>query len=179
MTTHRLFQLPRTSVARKSRLAFVALATLAAAACSDTTAPIHPGEASTAVAPAAKPARTPYISDFQLHSIYIDIAPDGTYDNGYELTVSNPGQKTDGVYFQVDLQQGTNIEDGGGSSLYCSSVAGVLPRGTCRMTWWVSSPTYPFVRGPARLTIRLLQIQNDGPIVTLDSRTVDVEIVHS
>jgi hypothetical protein len=35
------------------------------------------------------------------------------------------------------------------------------------------------VRGPARLTIRLLQNRNDTGVVLLDSLTVDVEIVHS
>lgn len=180
MSAHRLTQSPRTPFTRKSRSASLfALIALAAPACSDTTAPAATDASPSASVAAAKPARAPYISELHLHSIYIDMGPDGTYDNGYDLTIANPGQKTDGVYFQAELQQGQYTQDGGGSALYCAAAAGVLPRGTCTMTWWVSTPVSPFVRGPARLTIRLLQNRNDTGVVLLDSLTVDVEIVHS
>jgi hypothetical protein len=161
---------------------FLAVAMLAAAACSDSTPATAPDAAQTVVGggtSAVKDARTPYISDLQLHFIYLDIAPDGTYDNGFDITFTNPGPKTDGLYLQVDIQQNQYTIDGGGTALSCRAASGVLPHGSCRMTWWISSPPLYFALGPAQVTVRLMQNRNDQGTILLDSRTVDVVIVHS
>jgi hypothetical protein len=66
------------------------------AGCSDNSSPTEP-EAVQAVVTggqaAGKPARLPYISDLQLHSIYLDMGPDGTYDNPWDIVLTNPGSK--------------------------------------------------------------------------------------
>jgi hypothetical protein len=161
---------------------FLVAVALGGAACSDTDSTTAPATAETAIttaAPAAKEPRTPYISGLTLHSIYLDIAPDGTYDNGFDMVFTNPGAKTDGLYFQVDIKQGPYTEDGGGNALYCQAQAGVMGHGTCRMTWWVGHAPLYFALGPATLTVRLMQNRNDQGAILLDSRTVDVIIVHS
>jgi len=167
--------------ARKPRiLSLLALISLAGAGCGDDTATAPEAvQASVTAGTSAKAPRTPYISDLKLHFPVVDMGPDGTYDNGYDIAVMNPGQKTDGVYYQVELQQNQYTSFGGGTAVFCPTLNGVLPHGTCLMTFYITPPASPFVTGPARLTIRLLQNRLDRGVTLLDSRTVDVEIVHS
>jgi len=128
---------------------------------------------------AVKVSRTPFISDLQLHSIYVDMGPDGTYDNGYDVVFTNPGPKTDGLYLQTELQQNQYTVDGGGTIIFCPALDGSLQHGTCRMTFFITPPPVYLALGPARFTLKLVQRRTDNSITVLDSRTVDVVIIHS
>jgi hypothetical protein len=159
----------------------LAIVAIAATGCSDSSATTAP----TAMRPAAHvasaaAAKAPYISDVQLSSIYIDMGPDGTYDNGYTVTLTNPGPRATGLFFDTEVRQNLSTMDAGGSTIFCPAMDGVLTKGTCRMMWWVTPPDpFRFVVGPATLTIRLKQRGSDNSIKLLDSRTVDIYIVHS
>jgi len=176
----------RVSVLRRTRrirsLCLLAVVALLGAGCSDNAPPTAPEAAQAVVGDgpaAAKATRTPYIADLQLHSIYVDIAPDGTYDNGYDVALTNPGPKTNGLYLQSELQQNQYTVDGGGTIIFCPAQDGVLQHGTCTMTSWITPPPRYFALGPARFTLKLVQRGTDNSIKVLDSRTVDVVIVHS
>ncbi len=177
MTTHLLMRPPRIR-----SLCLLTVAALLGAGCSDHASPTAPEAVQAVVAddPAAlKATRTPYIADLQLHYIYVDIGPDGTYDNGYDVTLTNPGPKTSGLYLQSELQQTQYTVDGGGTIIFCPALDGVLQHGTCKMTFGITPPPVWFPLGPARFTLKLVQRGADNSIKVLDSRTVDVVIVHS
>jgi hypothetical protein len=184
VTTHpEPTRLPASTRARTTRsLYLIALLTLAGAACSDNTSPTAPAAvepAPTQAAVAVKAQRTPYISDVQLHSIYIDMGPDGTYDNGADIVLTNPGSKAEGLYLWATVSDNHYTEDGGSIALSCQAPEGTLLRGTCRQMFFVTPPPYWLQLGPARLTIYLMQRGADNSITALDRRTLDVVLVHS
>lgn len=164
-------------------LAFVALA---AAGCSDNMGPTAsdapeaapaPLTGSSAAAPrAAKVARTPYISDLPLQSIYVQ-KNHRDYDNPYDVVLTNPGGKASGLYLQSELRQELGTADGGGTIISCPTPDGSLSRGTPSMRWYITPPGVNLVLGPATLTLKLVQTRADNSLIVLDSRTVDVEIV--
>jgi hypothetical protein len=163
-------------------LSLLALLALAGAACSDDTSPtapqaVEPAATVTAAAP-AKP-RTPYISDVQLHYIYIDMGPDGTYDNRVDIELTNPGPKATGLHLKATVQDNHYTVDGGSLTLVCPTPDGSLPRGTCRLRFFVTPPPHWLELGPAKLTITLMQRGLDNSITALDRRTLDVILVHS
>jgi hypothetical protein len=163
-------------------LCLLAVAALLGAGCGDNASPTAPETVQADVADgpaAAKATRTPFIEDLQLHFIYVDIGPDGTYDNGYDVTLTNPGPKTTGLYLQSELQDNQYTVDGGGTIIFCPALDGVLQHGTCKMTFGINPPPVYFPLGPARFTLKLVQRGADNSIKVLDSRTVDVVIVHS
>jgi hypothetical protein len=164
-------------------LALLALVALTAAGCSDTAAPTAPEAVQPPVRPAvatAKPdARAPYISDLQLHFPYVELGGWSPYDNGYDVVLTNPGPKATGLYLQSELQQKQYTVDAGGTMIFCPALDGVLQHGTCKMTYWINRAPLYFALGPARFTLRLVQRAADNSIKVLDSRTVDVIIVHS
>ena len=168
---------------RIGSICLLAVAALAGAGCSENAPPTAPEAARAVVTPAAaatKPSpRAPYISDLQLHSVYVDMGPDGTYDNGYDVVLTNPGSKTTGLYLQSELQQNQYTVDGGGTIIFCPALDGTLQHGTCRMTFGITPPPVYLSLGPARFTLKLVQRGADNSIQVLDSRTVDVVIVHS
>jgi hypothetical protein len=169
---------------RIGSICLLAVAALAGAGCSENAPPTAPEAARAVVTPAAaatKPSpRAPYISDLQLHSVYVDMGPDGTYDNGYDVVLTNPGSKTTGLYLQSELQQNQHTMDAGGTIIFCPALDGVLQHGTCRMTFGITPPDPRiFVVGPALFTLKLVQRGADNSIKVLDSRSVEVWIVHS
>jgi hypothetical protein len=169
MTTHRSMYL----------LAFVALV---ATGCSDNSSPTGPEAVQSVVTggeAAAKASRAPYISDLQLHSIYVDMGPDGTYDNGYDLVLTNPGPKASGLFWQSEIRQNQYTVDAGGTIIFCPALDGALAHGTCRMQWTITPPPVYLALAPAQFTVRLMQRRPDNSLVMLDSRTFDVVIVHS
>jgi hypothetical protein len=166
-----------------SSVCLLAVVALAGVGCSENAPPTAPEAVravSTPAAAATKPdARTPYMSDLQLHSIYVDIGRyESPYDNLYDVVLANPGPKTTGLYLQSELQQNQHTMDAGGTIIFCPALDGALQHGTCSMTFGITPPPY-FVAGPARFTLRLVQRGADNSIKVLDSRTVDVVIVHS
>jgi hypothetical protein len=167
---------------RKARsLYLLAVLALAGTGCSDNSSPTGPetAQAVPGAQAAAKDTRAPYISDLQLHSIYLDMGPDGTYDNGYDVTLTNPGPKTTGLYLQSEVQQNQYTVDGGGTIIFCPALDGSLLHGTCKMTFGITPPPVYLALGPARFTLRLVQRRADNSLTVLDSKTVDVIIVHS
>ena len=164
-------------------ICLLAIAALTGAGCSENAPPSAPEAARAGVTPAAaatKPVpRAPYISDLQLHYPYVDMGPDGTYDNGYDVVLTNPASKTTGLYLQSELQQNQHTMDAGGTIIYCAAPDGVLQHGTCRMMLGITPPPTYLSLGPARFTLKLVQRGADNTIKVLDSRTVDVVIVHS
>jgi hypothetical protein len=183
VTTHpEPARLPASTRARTAHsLYLIALLALAGGACSDQTSPTAPaaGEPAPTQAAAAARAQRPYISDVHLHSIYIDMGPDGTYDNGVDVVLTNPGPKADGLYLWATVTDNHYTEDGGSIELSCAAPLGTLPRGTCRQIFVVTPPPTWLQLGPARLTIYLMQRAADGTITSLDRRTLDVVLVHS
>jgi len=169
MTTHRSVYL-------------LAVVALAGTGCSDNSSPTGP-EAVQAVVTggeaAAKESRAPYISDLQLHSIYVDMGPDGTYDNAYDLVLTNPGPKASGLFLQSEIRQNQYTVDGGGTTIFCSALDGALAHGTCSMQFTIQPPPVYLALAPAQFTVRLMQRRPDNSLVVLDSRTMDVVIVHS
>jgi hypothetical protein len=170
---------------RISPVCLLTVVALAGAGCSDSAAPTAPEAVRAVVTTAAavtKPdARAPYISDLQLHSIYVDMGvAGGPYDNQYDIVLTNPGPKTTGLYLQSELQQNQYTVDAGGTIIFCPALDGVLQHGTCRMTFGITPPDPLYFQvGPARFTLKLVQRGADNSITVLDSRTVDVVIVHS
>jgi hypothetical protein len=169
MTTHRSMYL-------------LAVVALAGTGCSDNSSPTGP-EAVQAVVTggqaAAKESRAPYISDFQLHSIYVDMGPDGTYDNAYDLVLTNPGPKASGLFLQSEIRQNQYTVDAGGTTIFCAALDGALAHGTCRMQFTIQPPPVYLALAPAQFTLRLMQRRADNSLVVHDSRTIDVVIVHS
>ena len=169
MTTHRSMYL-------------LAVVALAGTGCSDNSSPTEP-EAVQAVVTggqaAGKPARAPYISDLQLHSIYVDMGPDGTYDNAWDIVLTNPGSKASGLFLQSEIRQNQYTVDAGGTVIFCPALDGALAHGTCRMQWTITPPPVYLALAPAQFTVRLMQRRADNSLVVLDSRTMDVVIVHS
>jgi hypothetical protein len=55
-------------------------------------------------------------------------SPDGTYDNGYDVTLTNPGPKTTRLYLQSEVQQNQYTVDGGGTIIFCPALDGSLLR---------------------------------------------------
>jgi hypothetical protein len=164
---------------KTSSLFLLALLTLAGAACSDDTSPTAPEPAEPAppqAAAAVKAPRMPYISDLQLHSIYLDM---GGHGDGYDIVLTNPGPKAEGLYLEAAVTDNHYTADVGSTVIYCPVQDGTLVRGTCRMTAFVPPPPSNLALGPARLTIRLMQRGADGSITALDRRTFDVVLIHS
>lgn len=160
----------------------LAVVALAGAGCNDNSLPAEPEAVQAVVTDgqaAAKESRAPYISYFQLHSIYVDMGPDGTYDNGYDLVVTNPGPKTTGLFLQSEIRQNQYTVDGGGTTIFCSALDGAMAHGTCNMLLTIQPPPIYLALAPAKFTLRLMQRRPDNSLVVLDSRTVDVVIVHS
>jgi len=177
-------RLPASTRARKTRPCFLlTLLALAGAACSDGRTPTAPEAVEPAPAQAATPLKTPrmpYISNAQLHSIYIDMGPDGTYDNLVDIELTNPGAKAEGLYLWATVTDNHYTVDGGTNQLYCGTTEeGTLPRGTCRTMFYVTPPPHYLQLGPARLTIYLMQRGPGGTVTGLDRRTFDVVLVHS
>jgi hypothetical protein len=169
MTTHRSMYL----------LAFVALV---ATGCSDNSSPTGPEAVQSVVTggeAAAKASRAPYISDLQLHSIYVDMGPDGTYDNAWDIVLTNPGSKATGLFLQSEIRQNQYTVDAGGTIIFCPALDGALAHGTCRMQWTIQPPPVYLALAPAQFTVRLMQRRPDNSLVMLDSRTFDVVIVHA
>ena len=172
------------TIARRTHpLYLVALLALAGAACSDDDrSPTGPAAAEPAtIEPAAapKPPRTPYISDVQLHFPVIDMGPDGTYDNGVDIVLTNPSKTAQGLYIEATVSDNHYTVSGGSNWIYCAAAEGTLPRGTCRVMFFVTPPPSHLQLGPARLTIRLMQRGADNSLTALDHRTLDVVLVHS
>lgn len=169
MTTHRSMYL-------------LAVVALAGTGCSDSSSPTEPEAVQAVVTDgqaAAKVSRTPYISDLQLHSIYVDMGPDGTYDNAYDIVLANPGSKASGLFLQNEIRQNQYTVDVGGTVIFCPALDGALAHGTCRMQWTIQPPPVYLALAPAQFTVRLMQRRPDNSLVVLDSRTMDVVIVHS
>jgi hypothetical protein len=69
--------------------------------------------------------------------------------------------------------------DAGGTTIFCSALDGALAHGTCNMQFVIQPPPVYLALAPAQFTLRLMQRRADNSLVVLDSRTVDVVIVHS
>jgi hypothetical protein len=163
-------------------MCLLAVVALAGTGCSDTSSPAEPEAVQAVVTDgqaAAKEPRATYISYFQLHSIYVDMGPDGTYDNGYDLVLTNPGPKATGLFLQSEIRQNQYTVDAGGSTIFCSALDGVLAHGTCNMLLTIQPPPVYLALAPAQFRVRLMQRRADNSLVMLDSRTFDVVIVHS
>jgi hypothetical protein len=119
----------------------LAVVALAGTGCSENSSPTEP-EAVQAVVTggqaAGKPSRSPYISDLQLHSIYVDMGPDGTYDNAWDIVLTNPGSKASGLFLQSEIRQNQYTVDAGGTVIFCPALDGALAHGTCRMQWTIT-----------------------------------------
>ncbi|MFL5617327.1 MAG: hypothetical protein ACJ79A_02900 [Gemmatimonadaceae bacterium] len=100
----------------------------------------------------------------------------------YDVTIFNPGSQLSGVFIQGEMIQNGNVAGAGGSNLLCppTSANGVLPAGTCTMSWIAvaSNQSYapaPLVPGAA--TFRLTLYQGSGSPVVLDTKSVPVTLV--
>jgi hypothetical protein len=157
---------------------YLAIALVAvAAACSDTSAPTSPSVRRPLTANEAvtiKRPRTIYIADLQLSSIYVSIS--GGY-TPFTVTVVNPTSKDlFNIYLKGELQSQNNQPPLPATAFlgYCPNPNGVIPRGaTCVMSNGITGgPT--LAPGPGTYTLQLQQMQPDGSMKVLDTKTVDV-----
>jgi len=100
----------------------------------------------------------------------------------YDVTIFNPGSALSGVFIQGEMIQNGNVAGAAGSNLLCppTSANGVLPTGTCTMSWIAvaSNQSYapaPLVPGAA--TFRLTLYQGSGSPVVLDTESIPVTLV--
>jgi hypothetical protein len=100
----------------------------------------------------------------------------------YDVTIFNPGSQLSGVFIQGEMIQNGNVAGAAGSNLLCppASANGVLPAGTCTMSWIAvaSNQSYapaPLVPGAA--TFRLTLYQGSGSPVVLDTESIPVTLV--
>jgi hypothetical protein len=151
--------------------------------CSDHVTPTAPvaTHASVALSVAAakpRPSRVPYISSLQLSTAYIPTSPSDEI-TPFTVTVTNPGAKdVQGISLEGELQPTLNNQSPLATSFVasCPNATGVVPRGDCTMSNWISSGAL-LSPGPGTFTLRLLQRQPDGTKKVLDSKTVDVVFV--
>jgi hypothetical protein len=100
----------------------------------------------------------------------------------YDVTIFNPGSQLNNVFIQGEMLQNGNVAGAAGSNLLCppTSANGVLPAGTCTMSWIAvaSNQSYgpaPLVPGAA--TFRLTLYQGFGSPVVLDTESIAVTLV--
>jgi hypothetical protein len=100
----------------------------------------------------------------------------------YDVTIFNPGSQLNNVFIQGEMIQNGNVAGAAGSNLLCppTSANGVLPAGTCTMSWIAvaSNQSYgpaPLVPGAA--TFRLTLYQGFGSPVVLDTESIAVTLV--
>ena len=100
----------------------------------------------------------------------------------YDVTIFNPNSQLSSVFIQGEIIQNGNVAGAAGSNLLCppTSANGVLPTGTCTMSWIAvaSNQSYapaPLVPGAA--TFRLTLYQGTGSPVVLDTESIPVTLV--
>ena len=122
----------------------LAIIALAGAGCSDdapSTAPAAPPtDASLAVAAAKPRPRGAYISGLQLSSTTIAVSPSDEI-TPFTVTVTNPAQKdVQGISLEGELQPTFNNQPPPSTAFVasCPNPNGILPRGDCTMSNWIS-----------------------------------------
>ena len=158
------------------------VAATAVAGCIDNAAPTAP-DATGAVTPrdaafAKGRPRTPYISDVQLSSIYINLS--GGY-NPFTVTVTNPGSKDVlGIHLRGELKSQNNQPPTTATAFIanCPLANGTVPRGDCTMSNGISGGA-GLSPGAGTFTLKVLQEQLDGTMIVLDSKTLDVVLGQS
>ena len=156
----------------------LALVTLGAACSADAppTAPTAIRPTAALAAAAAKPRpRTPYIADLQLSSISIPTSPSDEI-TPFTVKVTNPTSKDVlGISLEGVLEPTFNNQPPPATAFVatCPNPTGVLPRGDCVMSNWISSGSWIYP-GPGTFTLRLLQLQSDGTKKVLDTKVVAV-----
>jgi hypothetical protein len=162
---------------RTTRSAWLlAIVALTSAACSDSPTSVAPTATqpdAALLAAAAKPPRTPYISNIALSSIYVSIS--GGY-TPFTVTVTNPGQKDyQLMYLKGELQSQNNQPPLPATAFLanCPNPNGIIPRGTCTMSNGITGGA-TLAPGPGTYTLKLLQKQADDTMKEIDRKTVDV-----
>jgi hypothetical protein len=168
--------LPRPPIRGARAAGFLLLAALAAAGCSDQTAPTSPDADGGAVSGGAADAkRAPFISDMQLQSsvVYVD---DGVayVQVSYELT--NPGGKTGGLHIDGSLRQGSFSQGTDYAMIGCGDAPGRIGHGTCRASTLLEIPAAGLQYGSAQFTLTLSRVVSNVA-TALDSRTANVFII--
>lgn len=96
----------------------------------------------------------------------------------YDVSFFNPGSQRSNVFIQGEILQNGNVAGAAGSNLLCPSTAnGVLPTGTCTMSWIAVASNQsvgpaPLVPGAATFRLTLKQ----GSTV-LDTESIPVTLV--
>ena len=150
------------------------------AACRDEaplTAPAAPPASASLNAASAKArARTPYIANLQLSSVYVPVNIDAT---PVTVTVTNPTQNNYGlIYLRGELKSLTNHRSVVATAFlaHCPYPNGILYPGDCTMSGGITGDTTLAI-GPGTYTLKVLQQQTNGVMKVLDSKTVDVFLV--
>ncbi|MEO6527562.1 MAG: hypothetical protein ABIP93_13110 [Gemmatimonadaceae bacterium] len=121
---------------------------------------------------------TPVISALTLTSTTLAI--DGP-SVGWTATLQNPAKSLQDVALQGTIVQGTTRRAAGGLLVTCGSAFGLLPPGTCTITFSASASSTgsgngALVPGAAVFELKMTQTVN-GVATTLDTRTVAVTLV--
>ena len=100
----------------------------------------------------------------------------------WTATLQNPANSLQNVVLQGYMVQGATRQPAGGVAVSCGSAIGVLPPGTCTVSFTTSASnaggTGTLVPGPATFELNLIQ-SGGGTTTTLDTETVAVTLVSS
>ena len=101
----------------------------------------------------------------------------------WTATLQNPASSLQNVLLQGYMVQGATRRPAGGVSVSCGSAIGVLPPGTCTVSFTAGASnggagTGTLVPGPALFELDLMQTSG-GSTTTLDTETVAVTLVSS
>ena len=126
-------------------------------------------------------AGPPSITSIVFSTTNIVLEANGT---PYDVTFQNfTGANVTGVFYQGEITQGTAVFAAGGSSVFCPTVEGVLPTGTCtnsftaRASNSLSGSGGPLVAGPATFVLTLYQVVGSDPPIVLDQRSVPITLM--
>lgn len=154
-------QMKRHALPGSPALRWIGLAILGVIACADPTGPGAPaGTIATAIEPAAVGPRTASSRRLSLESKTIVL--DGTAVP-YTVTLRDPNRiEMVETFLQAEVVQGSSYRGAAGANVDCGAGQGVLPAGTCTMSWLVATSNGAagegtLVPGPAELVLTLWQ----------------------
>ena len=101
---------------------------------------------------------------------------------GWTATITNPGSAIHGVVLQGTVIQGSTQRAAGGTQINCGGGLGVLPSGTCTISFTAAASNSGSGNGtfvPGAATFQLQLIQSAATTTVLDTKTVNVTLVSS
>lgn len=122
------------------------------------------------------PAGPPFIASVVLNPTTLVIGgPDATST----VTLQNPGSSVENITLQGSIVQGATTRSAGSAAAFCGSGTGILPNGTCTMTFGALAfnglpGTGTLVPGDASYVLNLRQ--RVPPFTVMDSETIPITL---